>query len=130
MNQEAEAANQKTIQETATDEASALEAIKEKNIETTDEEVEAYFVVKSILRQRVDVNRIVYRDAQSYFSIILDDNNRKTICRLYMNNNKKFIGIFDSAKKESKNEITSLDDIYNFSEQLCATVDTYLGMKG
>lgn len=129
LNQEAEAANQKAIKDSATIEALAEEAIKERNIETTDEEVEAFFIVKSILRQRVDSNRIVYRDAQSYFSIILDDNNRKAICRLYMNGNKKFIGIFDSARKESKNEITSLDDIYKFSEQLCATLDTYVGMQ-
>lgn len=105
-----------------------LEQGKEKQVETTDEEIEAFFVVKSILRTIVDSNRITHRDAQSYFAILLDDNNRKTICRIYLNTNKKYIGIFDSAKKETKNEIHSLDDIYTFSEQLKSTVETYIGL--
>lgn len=91
---------------------------KEKQIETTASEMESFFIVKSILRTLIDSNRITYRDAQSYFAILLDDNNRKTVCRIYLNTNKKYIGIFDSAKKETKNEIQSLDDIYTFSEQL------------
>jgi len=101
----------------------------EKQIETTDEEIEAFFVVKSILRTAVDPSRIFYRDAQSYFSIILDDNNRKAICRLYLNGNRKYIGTFDSAKKETKNELMTLDDIYNYTEQLQQTIEIYLSMK-
>ena len=104
-------------------------ASKDKTIETTPEEIEAFFIVKSILRQNVDANRIFYRDAQSYFSIILDDNNRKTICRLYFNGSKKYVGTLDSTKKEIRNDINNLDDIYNFAAQLLATVDTYLTMK-
>lgn len=38
-------------------------------------------------------------------------------------------GIFDSAKKETKNEIQTLDDIYTFSEQLKATVETYIALN-
>lgn len=102
---------------------------KEKQIETTSDEIEGFFIVKSILRQQIESNRITYRDAQSYFAILLDDNNRKTICRLYLNTSKKYLGIFDSAKKETKNEIVSLDDIYNFSEQLKSTVETYISLK-
>jgi predicted type IV restriction endonuclease len=106
-----------------------LEQEKEKLVETTADEIEAFFIVKSILRTLVDASRITYRDAQSYFAIMLDDNNRKAICRIYLNANKKSIGVFDSAKKETKNEIQSLDDIYAFSEQLKMTVETYLALN-
>ena len=106
-----------------------LKSEKEKQIETTADEIESFFIVKSILRTLVDSNRITYRDAQSYFAILLDDNNRKAICRIYLNSNKKSIGIFDSAKKETKNEIFTLDDIYTFSDQLKATVETYLALN-
>lgn len=102
---------------------------KEKQVDTTPEEIEAFFIVKSILRTIIGSHRINYRDAQSYFSILLDDNNRKTICRIYLNANKKYVGIFDSTKKETKNEIQSLDEIYNYSEQLKATVETYVGLN-
>jgi len=93
---------------------------------TTDEELEGFMIVKSILRQKTDVNRISYRDNQSYFAILLDDNNRKTICRLYLNSVKKYLITFDEQKKEVKNELTTLDDIFNYSEVLLSSLDTYL----
>jgi predicted type IV restriction endonuclease len=127
LNQEKEVAAQQ--ENTPTVEDAATEGGKDRLIETTPEEIEGYFIVKSILRQQVDSSRIVYRDAQSYFSILLDDNNRKAICRLYFNTNRKYIGIIDSSKKEIKNEIFSLDDIYKYSEQLSATAETYLSLK-
>jgi len=97
----------------------------ENKVETTEEEIEGFLIVKSILRQKTDIKRITYRDAQSYFAILLDDNNRKTICRLYLNGNKKYLVVLDQNKKEVKNEIKSLDDIYTFSDQLIEIVDNY-----
>jgi hypothetical protein len=94
-------------------------------IKTTAEEIEAFFIIKSILRQDMDITRIGYRDAQSYFSILLDDNNRKTICRLYLTEKKKQIGIFDENRKVIYTSLQSLDDIYNLSEALVKTVKSY-----
>lgn len=98
----------------------------EKKIETTVEELEAYYVVKAILRKKVQGSKITYRDAQSYFSILFEDNNRKPICRFYLNGNKKFIGLYDADKKETKLEITSLDDIYKYSNELDTALNSYL----
>lgn len=98
---------------------------KDTRIETTEEELDGFLIIKSILRQKVNVNRIFYRDAQSYFNILLDDNRLKTICRLYLNGNKKYIGTFDETKKENKSELLSLDDIYKYSDVLCSTIDLY-----
>lgn len=102
---------------------------QEKEIVTTQEELEGYYIVRSILRQKVTSNRITHRDALSYFAIFLDDNNRKPLCRLYLNNSKKYIGLFDSDKKESKVEIQTIDDIYNFGSQLDNTIEIYLDAK-
>ena len=92
---------------------------------TTEEELEGFMIVKTILRQKISASRITYRDAQSYFAILLDDNNRKTICRLYLNGNKKFFVTLDDQKKEVKNEIHTLDDIFKYSEPLLKTVENY-----
>jgi len=105
------------------EEEALITKVDEAKIVTTEEELESFMIAKSILRQKVSVDRIFYRDAQSYFSIILDDNNRKTICRLYLNGNKKFIVTFDEQKNEKKSEIASLDDIYSFSDTLLNTID-------
>ncbi|MGR5195253.1 type I restriction endonuclease [Vibrio rotiferianus] len=94
-------------------------------VQTTDEEVEGFNIVKAILRQKVEVQRVFSRDTQSYFGILLDDNNRKPICRLWFNTKQKYIGIFDESKTEVRHPIESVDDIFNFSEQLQNTLALY-----
>jgi len=91
---------------------------RQANIETTQEELEAFYIVKAILREVVDAKRIVHRDQQSYFSILLDDNNRKPICRLRFDGKQKFISLFDEEKNEVRQSIESLDDIYLHAEDL------------
>lgn len=99
---------------------------KEDKIITTEEEIESYLIVKSMLRPIVDISRVIYRDAQTYFAILLDDNNRKPICRMYFNGlTKKYIATFDENKKETKHEISSLDDIYNYSKELADIIAWY-----
>ena len=68
----------------------------------------------------------MHRDTQSYFGILLDDNNRKPLCRLHLNTGTTYIGIIDEAKNETREIIESIDDIYQFEEQLLKTVDYYL----
>lgn len=98
-------------------------------INTTDEELEAFRMIVAILRRKLPVERISYRDTQSYFGILLDDNNRKPVCRLYLNGTKKQIGIFDSQKNEQREQIGSIDDIYSFEEKLLTAVDNYDEIK-
>lgn len=105
----------------------AVEQAKQEEVKivTTEEELEGFMIVKTILRQKIGAARITHRDAQSYFAILLDDNNRKTICRLYLNGSKKYFVTLDDQKKEVKNEINSLDDIFKHSETLLKIVEFY-----
>lgn len=118
-----------TKEDEKTKEQEAIEAEQakahENKVITTEEELEGFMIVKTILRQKLSVTRVTYRDAQSYFAILLDDNNRKTICRLYLNGSKKYFVTLDEQKKEVKNEITSLDDIFRHAEILISIVDNY-----
>ena len=99
---------------------------EDNKIVTTEEEMEGFFVVKSILRTKFDSSRIFYRDFQNFFSILLDDSIRQTVCRLWFNGEKKFIGFIDQNKKEIKHEISKLDDIYNYSEQIIKATEKLL----
>lgn len=99
--------------------------VESKKIETTQEEIEAYMIVKTIVRQKIDPKRVYYRDGQSFCTVILDDNRLKPICRLYLNGSKKFLGVFDDQKKELKNEISSIDDIFKFGNQILLTAENY-----
>ena len=59
-----------------------------------------------------------HRDFQNFLSILLDDTIRQTICRLWFNGEKKHIGFIGENKKEIKYEISQLDDIFNYSDQI------------
>jgi len=94
-------------------------------VNTTDEEMEANRVVVAILRRKLPVNRIVFRDTQSYFGILLDDNNRKPLCRLHLNGGKKYISLFNDNKTEKREVIQNIEDIYLFEKELLETVGVY-----
>lgn len=92
---------------------------------TSEEERDAYLIVRAILREVVDVKRVVMRDTQSYCGILLDDNNRKPIARLHFNYGKKYIGVFDANRQEERLPITSIDDIYKHADRIKASIGFY-----
>jgi len=94
-------------------------------IVTTEEEVEAFHIVKAILREVVPVRRVVGRDTISYFGVLLDDNNRKPICRLHFNAKQKYIGLFNDKKEERRVPIQNLDDIYGHADSIKQTIEYY-----
>jgi hypothetical protein len=114
----------KTNEEDATQQENKKEEDGNK-IETTLEEVEGFMIVKSIIRNKINISRISYKDNVHYFNILLDDSVRKTFCRLYFNGKKKFITIYDKQKNDFvKYAIDKLDDIYNYSEQILVAAET------
>ena len=91
---------------------------------TTEEEMECFYIVKGILRSKIEPNRIFYKDTQSYFGILLDNNVRKPVCRLHLNSAKKYLSLFEGADKaERKIEISRIDDIFQYADIIleCAT---------
>jgi predicted type IV restriction endonuclease len=98
-------------------------------VDTTEEELEAFQIVVAILRRVLPKSRIVFRDTQSYFGILLDDNNRKPICRLHLNGGKKYMSLFGNNKTEIKEAIDSVDDIYKFENVLLETIKMYEEVK-
>lgn len=100
--------------------------VAESRVVTTDEETQGYYIVRAICYPEIDsIDRIVCRDTQSYFGILLDDNNRKPICRLHFNTANKYLEIFDEERKGTKVLLESLNDIYKYSKQIIATLKSY-----
>lgn len=93
---------------------------------TTDEEMEGFYIIKAILRTVIPAERIAYRDAQSYFAVMIDDNNRKTVCRLYFNSANKKLAIVKEDKTETKYTLTCLDDIYSYADELRTEVARFV----
>lgn len=98
---------------------------KVSKVSTTEEEMDGFRIVVAILRRKLPIERIIHRDTQSYFGILLDDNNRKPLCRLHLNGGNKYLGVFDNNKEETRYLIDTVGDIYRFEDKLLETVDYY-----
>lgn len=104
---------------------------------TTPEEIEGFYIVRSILSEEIDSDRVAIRDRQSYCAILLDDNQNYTICRLYFNDlDNLAVALFDSFERtssgsrvEEKVAISKVSEIYGFKERLLNTVEVYLEEK-
>ncbi len=91
---------------------------------TTEEEWEGYHIVRAILSQVVSSKRVAIRDVQSYCGILLDDNNRKPLCRLHFNTSQKYVGFFD-VEKEERIPIEELNDLYKYADRIKGAVARY-----
>lgn len=99
-------------------------------VTTTPEELEGYFAVKAVLREVIPPERIFIRDCKTYCGILLDDNNRKPICRLWFNGSRKYLGLFDENKSETRHPIQGVNEVFTFAEQLKKTAERYEGKRG
>ncbi len=102
-----------------------VEAHSEDGITTTEEEIQGYHIVRAIVGSVVEVKRVIMRDVKSYCGVLLDDTNRKPICRLWFNSPQKYVGLVDEHKQEEKVPIDDIDDLYKYADRLKATVGYY-----
>ncbi len=100
--------------------------ISESKIVTTAEEIEAFYIIRGILAGTCNIEDIVYRDTESYFGILYNNNNRKPICRLNLDTKVKQILIPDENKKFERHYIDSLNSLYDFKDILTEVVKRYL----
>lgn len=102
-------------------------ADEEQEVEPTEEEREGFHIVRAILSDVVDPKRVVMRDVKSYCGVLLDDNNRQPLARLWFNaESQKYIGLFDNhEKEEDRVPLESVHDIYRVKDRLLATPSFY-----
>lgn len=90
---------------------------------TTNEELEAYYIIKTLLRDMAEPDQIIAKDSENSLDIIYEDGgSQKVICRLYLNDNVKYIGFFDDNGNETKKSIDSIDDINLYSDQIVSII--------
>ena len=100
--------------------------VPDTDIVTTDEELDGYNIIRAIAVAEVAPERVVYRDAKSYFAVLLDDNNRKPIARLYLNGKSvKYLMTFEQSKDGTRRDIESVVDIYRHADHIRAALRQY-----
>jgi hypothetical protein len=95
-------------------------------IVTTEEEMEAFYIVRGILAGTIPIEDVVYRDTESYFGILYQDNNRKPLCRINLDTKNKQLLIPDENKNFERIYIDSLNDIYSYKNKLITVAKRYL----
>jgi predicted type IV restriction endonuclease len=114
----------KTLAE-AIEEAGEPSTDRETKIVTTQEEIDGFYIIKAIVSEVVDPSRVFMRDTASYCGVLLDDNNRKAICRMHFNGDTKFIHIVGAEKVQERITLTKLTDIFKHAAQLKHAATSY-----
>ncbi|WP_250157158.1 hypothetical protein [Tianweitania aestuarii] len=101
---------------------------QEEEVVTTEEEREGFMIVRAIVRDILKPQRVFIRDQKSYCGVLVDNNNRKPLARLWFNRSVKYLGLFD-GEKEDKVKIDSLDEIYEHADRLRTAAKGYADGK-
>ncbi|WP_099314061.1 type I restriction endonuclease [Clostridium paraputrificum] len=94
-------------------------------INTTSEELEGYAIIKSILRADINPDDINYKDTETYFGILYQNNTRKWICRLYLGTKKSIV--FPTVDKgQERIYIDNLNDLYQYEDKFKNIVQKFI----
>jgi hypothetical protein len=111
----------------AIDEGTDDEPVSASEYETTADEIEGFQIVRAIVSELVDPGRVNIRDSKSYCAVLLDDNNRKPIVRLWFNSEAvRYVGTFDKSKEETRQPINNVSDIYQHKSLIIERVKAML----
>jgi hypothetical protein len=105
-----------------TEELTAIDSTPESRIATTEAEYEAYGIIKALLRGVLPSECISFKDTESYFGIVANNNVRKWICRLRLENGKKMFLFLP----DDKYELDCLDDICKYTDKLIESAKRFV----
>jgi len=101
----------------------------EPRIVTTQEELEAYFIVKNLLKEVVCPSDVTFKDTESYMGILYKGNIRKWICRFIFSSNQKTMVLPDENKKDVRYILENLYDIEKYSDNIKEVLNRYVVNK-
>lgn len=110
--------NNNSEQEQQNDTQQNIEEKTQSKVVTTEEELEAFYIVKAILRGIVDSEDILYRDSVTRFSVFFKGNKSTTICSFWFNGKQKKIGFQKGKGENDLFPIEKLDDIWNYADRI------------
>lgn len=114
------------VEQTQAAETADLPVDDNNGITTTETELEAYVIIKTLLHDVIDPSRIMYKDTKSYFVILLDNKATKWICRLCVEGKKKAIIFNTGDSAGEKHPLQSTNDIFAMKDKLTAAVNIHI----
>lgn len=126
------------VEKETEEEQQAIEESKSDNgIITTDEELEGFYIVKSIASENDNADYVAMRDQKKYCNILFDDNKYYPIVRFYFNNPKRLkIELYDKVTRREnggkvgdKINIENVSDIYQYKDRISNLIEKYIDEK-
>ena len=126
---EGEGVNKDAAKETASSTPTQEEQANMSNddgIVTTEEELEGFRIIRAIVSQLVDPSRIFLRDTKRYCGILIDDNNRKPLCRFLFTPAQKTLVFLNKERNEERIPLGSVVDIYKHIDKVLQYARLYI----
>ncbi|MDR2007572.1 MAG: type I restriction enzyme HsdR N-terminal domain-containing protein [Alphaproteobacteria bacterium] len=97
----------------------------EEQIITTEEEMQAFFIIQAIGAEipEISVNDITYKDTLSYFNILYKNKVTQWICRLKITDRIKRVEFKHNGKKI---DLEELSDLYKYKTEIFEAIKQYL----
>lgn len=96
-----------------------------KKNEATALEIDCVVFIKSLLNDIVDMETITYKKTESYIAILLNNNVRKWIARLVVNDTQISLSL-PGDTSEQKRKISSLQELESYKAELIKSLEKYL----
>ena len=134
----ADESNDIKVEKETEEEQQAIEESKsDDGIVTTDEELEGFYIVKSIASENDNADYVAMRDQKKYCNILFDDNKYYPIVRFYFNNpNRLKIELYDKVTRREnggkvgdKINIENVSDIYQYKDRINNLINKYIDEK-
>lgn len=96
---------------------------------TTAEELKIYHSIKTLLLhsiKKLDASRINYRDLKNSFNILVDDNNKKIICKITTSRGKCYVDL--NSADDKKYEVKGLESIVPLKKEIINIASGLLGL--
>ena len=121
--------HEEKVEETKPDEIVTEEQVEKEpvsKIVTTEEELQAFYIIKGFFAGICKLEDITYKDTESYFGILYQGNIRKTICRVYLGTKTKQLLLPNKDKTYSRYYIDSIDEIYKYKDAIVKSLQLYV----
>jgi hypothetical protein len=108
------------------DDPEPTETVEQKSkIVTTEDELQAFYIIKAILGGQYDISKITYKDTQNYFAILYSGMVTKWICRIRLGTKSSIAFPVGNKGEENRQPIDNIDDIYNLKELVITAANRY-----
>ncbi len=89
-----------------------VENIKNEN------EMESIYIVKAILANDIELNRVSYKQNKSCLTVFLDKDVKKWLCKIYFNSNQIHLAFQKNNNEDERVTIDKIEDIYKYKGKL------------